>query len=371
MKKTKILLIMLIMVSLILFSCSKDNTGPGNAKPGIPSNPNPEDNVTSVSIYTDLSWECSDPDGDSLTYDVYFGISSNPPLVNSGQSSTTYDPGNLNEETTYYWQIVAHDDHSYSTTDDIWNFITGTTPEPPEMIYVQGGTFEMGDHYNEGNSDELPVHSVYLDSYYIGKYEVTQAEYEAVVGINPSYNIGDNLPVESVNWYDAVTFCNLKSQQEGLTPCYNLNDWSCDFSANGYRLPTEAEWEYAARGGVNWTDDYRFSGCHVSYDLLNHAWYSSNSSSQPHPVGTKLPNQIGIYDMSGNVFERCNDWYDSNYYSSSSSSNPHGPSSGNYRIMRGGSWWSGIIRCRVAYRGYGNPDVGFSGGGFRLMRPVE
>ncbi len=126
--------------------------------------------------------------------------------------------------------------------------VTGASSE---IIFVQGGTFEMGDHYNEGYYDELPVHSVTLDDFFIGNYEVFQAEYEAVVGTNPSYFIGDDLPVEQVSWYDAVTFCNLKSQQEGLTPCYNLDDWSCDFSANGYRLPTEAEWEYAARGGAN------------------------------------------------------------------------------------------------------------------------
>ena len=124
MKKTKIFLIMLIMLSLILFSCSKDSTGPGNEKPGIPSNPNPEDNATDVSVTPTLSWECIDPDGDPLTYDVYFGTSSNPLLVNSGQSSTTYDPGTLNEETTYYWKIVTHDDHDNTTTGDIWEFTT-------------------------------------------------------------------------------------------------------------------------------------------------------------------------------------------------------------------------------------------------------
>ncbi len=331
--------------------------------PNPPTNPLPSDNATSVSIYTNLSWDCTDPDGDTLTYDVYFGTSSDPPLVNSGQSNTTYDPGTLNNEVTYYWKIKAHDDHSNSTTGDIWEFETRG-----EMIFVQGGTFEMGDHYNEGGSDELPVHSVTLDDFYIGKYEVTQTEYEAVVGNNPSYFSGDDLPVEQVTWCDAVTFCNLKSQQEGLTPCYNLNDWSCDFSANGYRLPTEAEWEYAARGGINWTDDYRYSGCHEYSDLPDYAWYYSNSGYHTHEVGTRLPNQLDIYDMSGNVWEWCNDWYHRNYYFSSPSNNPQGPASGYFRINRCGSCLFPAGNCKVADRDYFFPDAGWDDLGFRFVR---
>lgn len=342
------------------------NVTTSNQPPTPPSNPFPAHNASSVSIYTDLSWECTDPDGDSLTFDVYFGTSPNPPLLEQGWADTTYVLDELLPETPYYWKIVAHDDHSNSTTGNIWNFITGTTPEG--MIFVQGGSFEMGDHYFEGDEDELPVHSVYLDSYYIGKFEVTQAEYEAVVGSNPSYFIGDDLPVDHVNWFSAVTFCNLKSQQEELTPCYNLDDWSCDFSANGYRLPTEAEWEYAARGGVNWTDDYRYSGCHEISDLPDYAWYSSNSSSQTHPVGTKLPNQIEIHDMSGNVFEWCWDWYSSTYYSSSPSSNPQGPTSGDRRVLIGGGWYYSDNNCRVANRGSGSPGNGLGNYGFRLVR---
>jgi len=237
-----------------------------------------------------------------------------------------------------------------------------------EMIFVQGSTFDMGDHYFEGFGDELPVHSVFLDSYYISNYEVTQAEYEAVVGINPSYFVGYDLPVEQVSWYDAVTFCNLKSQQEGLTECYDLNDWSCDFGVNGYRLPTEAEWEYAARGGVNWTDDYRYSGCHDSSVIPDYAWILSNSSDQTHTVGAKLPNQLEIYDMSGNVREWCNDWYNSDYYSSSPSSNPHGPNSDDSRVLRGGSWEQYDSECRVAFREHLLPDIGSAAIGFRILR---
>jgi len=223
----------------------------------------------------------------------------------------------------------------------------------------------MGDHFNEGNSNELPVHEVTLNSFYIGQYEVTQAEYESLMGSNPAHDngIGDNYPVYWVTWYNAVEYCNALSIQEGLTPCYDLSDWSCDFSEDGYRLPTEAEWEYAARGGVNWTDNYRYSG--TTDNLGNYAWYNG---SQSHEVGTKLPNQLDIYDMSGNVSEWCNDWSLSSYYSSSPANNPTGPDSGSLRVIRSGGWVSNANYCRVANRGYGYPDVSYSMIGFRILR---
>jgi formylglycine-generating enzyme len=241
---------------------------------------------------------------------------------------------------------------------------------PEGMIYVQGGTFEMGDHINEGQSDELPVHDVTLASFLIGQYEVTQSEYASVVGSNPSFNygVGDNYPVYYVSWSNAVSFCNLKSQQEGLAECYDLNDWSCDFDANGYRLPTEAEWEYAARGGINWQDNLRYSGCHNESDLINYAWYSSNSNGQSHEVGTKLPNQLDIHDMSGNIWEWCNDWYEDSYYSNGSSINPTGPASGNLRVLRGCGWSYYAVYCRVASRYNYNPTYATYSNGFRIVR---
>ena len=241
-----------------------------------------------------------------------------------------------------------------------------------EMVFVQGGTFEMGDHFDEGWSQEFPVHSVTLDNFYISGYEVTQAEYEAIVGNNPAsgYGVGDNYPVYNVSWFDAVTFCNLKSQQEGLTPCYDLNDWICDFSANGYRLPTEAEWEYAARGGINWEDNYRYSGCLDENDLMDYAWYFGNSSpNSSHEVGTKLPNQLArCYDMSGNLWEWCNDWYDSSYYLSSPTNNPTGPGSGSSRVLRSGSYPSDAFLCRVTFRDGIEPTYNHYILGFRICK---
>ena len=268
---------------------------------------------------------------------------------------------------TYSYRVLAF----YQMYNSAYsNNVTWSIPVPEGMIFVLGGTFDMGDHYNEGSSDELPVHSVYLDSYYINKYEVTQTEYEAVVGSNPSYFGGNNLPVEQVSSFDAITFCNLKSQQEGLTPCYNLDDWSCDFSANGYRLPTEAEWEYAARGGVNWTDDYKYSG--TTNELGMYAWYSLGET---HPIGTKLPNQLEIHDMSGNVLEWCWDRHDTIYYQTCQNQgtvlNPTGPGIGNYRVLRGGSWVHNGFSCRVAARNYNNFYSFVNHIGFRLARSFE
>ncbi|MEA1972993.1 MAG: SUMF1/EgtB/PvdO family nonheme iron enzyme, partial [Candidatus Cloacimonadota bacterium] len=218
---------------------------------------------------------------------------------------------------------------------------------PESFVFVKGGTFQMGS--KNGQSDEKPVHSVTIgengDSrvqtgFYIGKYEVTQKEWKDVMGNNPSNWKGDNLPVERVSWYDAVEFCNKKSKKEGLQKCYSGSgkNIKCNFFANGYRLPTEAEWEYAARGGnlANGLDlrngektYYKYSG---SNNIKDVAWYYGNSGSQTHSVGQKQPNKLGIYDMSGNVGEWCNDWYDSSYYNSSPISNPHGANSGSYRV---------------------------------------
>ena len=240
-------------------------------------------------------------------------------------------------------------------------------PNCGEVILVMGGTFQMGS--NNGNKGEKPVHDVTLSDYYIGKYQVTQKEWQEVMGNNPSSFKGDNLPVESVSWYDAVEFCNKKSRAEGLTLCYTGSGKStkCNFSANGYRLPTEAEWEYAARGGVKTQNSasYKYSGSN-NIDVV--AWYWDNASKKTHSVGGKKANELGIYDMTGNVSEWCNDWYDSSYYKNSPKNNPQGASSGSPRVHRGGSWYHGARLCRVANR-YGNrPDRSDCYLGFRLLR---
>ncbi|HQO09088.1 MAG TPA: SUMF1/EgtB/PvdO family nonheme iron enzyme [Clostridiales bacterium] len=207
----------------------------------------------------------------------------------------------------------------------------------PEMVFVEGGTFQMGS--TSGDQDEKPVHNVTLSDFYIGKTEVTQAQYQAVIGENPCCFKDDNLPIVNVSWYDAVNFCNRLSEMEGLDICYSENDFkiTCNFKAKGYRLPTEAEWEYAARGGNN-SKGYKYSGSNNADDV------ASEYGSNPYSVAAKQPNEIGIYDMSGNVWEWCFDWYRS--YMNSPSNNPTGPSSG-YNIICSGIWDHFVGFCRV------------------------
>ncbi len=258
---------------------------------------------------------------------------------------------------------------------------------PPEMVFVQGGTFEMGctPEQTDCDGDESPVHEVTLTDFYIGKYEVTQAQWAAIVPeYAPDYSQygqGDTHPAYYISWYDAVTFCNRLSQQEGYTPVYYadpgftqvydaLDDGSgtvyWDPTANGYRLPTEAEWEYAARGGAQ-SEGYQYSG---SDDINEVAWWDVNSDNSvlSQPAGTKAPNELGVYDMSGNVWEWCWDWYGSGYYDASPACAPLGPTGGSFRVLRGGSWVSSARYCRVANRIGVTPGDRRYGIGFRLSR---
>ena len=215
-----------------------------------------------------------------------------------------------------------------------------------EMVWVGGGTFRMGATSEQGSDayfNEKPVHSVTLSGYYIGKTEVTQALWKAVMGSNPSYFKGDNLPVECVRWNDCQEFIR------------KLNS----LTGQNFRLPTEAEWEFACRGGNN-SRGYKYSGSNY---IDNVAWYRDNSGDKTHPVATKSPNELGIYDMSGNVNEWCNDWYGG--YTSGRQTNPKGPYDGSGRVLRGGSW--NIARdCRSSLRCYGGSTIRINFLGLRL-----
>jgi formylglycine-generating enzyme required for sulfatase activity len=237
-------------------------------------------------------------------------------------------------------------------------------PVPDNMVLVEGGTFEMGSA--NGLDNETPVHQVRISSFYMSKYEVTQQEYQAVMGINPSYFKGDNLPVETVSWYEAIEYCNKLSVKEGLTPAYRGSGDSvvCDLKASGYRLPTEAEWEYAAKGGSRETMVYEYSGSN-SVDAVG--WHRGNSGETTHPVGGKVPNSLGLYDMSGNVWEWCWDWYGD--YGSGAQTDPVGAVSGALRVRRGGSWFGYGWYARSAYRYYFTPSSRYGNLGFRLVRP--
>jgi len=249
-----------------------------------------------------------------------------------------------------------------------------------EMVLVKGGTFQMGNTRgdSEGDSDEKPVHTVRLSyDYYMGKTEVTFNEYDAyceVMGKNKEDDEGwgrGNRPVIGVSWYDAIAYCNWLSEKEGLSKAYdsigNLLDkngrQTTDITqVEGYRLPTEAEWEYAARGGHKRTSATKYAG---SNSISTVAWYRDNSGRKNHEVGQKAPNELGLYDMSGNVWEWCHDWYDD--YPSTNQTNPTGSDSISFRVLRSGSWGNDADLCRVAFRGHGSPDDG-NYLGFRIAR---
>jgi formylglycine-generating enzyme required for sulfatase activity len=320
-------------------------------------------------------------------------------------------------------------------TEDFYFRAPASVPEPrtstpANMVYVEGGTFQMGS--NDGESDEKPVHHVTVSSFYISKYELTVGEFKSFVNAtgyqttaeleggaygykdgswnyyqgynwkNPGFSQNDNHPVTCISWYDAVSYCNWRSQQEGFSPCYTINKnskdasntnssdnykWSVSVncSANGYRLPTEAEWEYAARSrgknykhawGNNETPIFNGEKAANVADESAKKQYSSWSIFSDYddgyiwtgPVGSFAANELSIYDLSGNVWEWCWDWYDSSYYATSPDSDPRGTGSGSWRLIRGGSWHSNPSYLRVCYRISNRPSSSDSDIGVRLFR---
>jgi formylglycine-generating enzyme required for sulfatase activity len=328
---------------------------------------------------------------------------------------------------------------------------------PDDFVYIPNGTFQMGDSIGDGFSDERPVHTVQLDSFAMGKFEVTNAQYcqylnSALESSSIHVSAGmvrgsannhlycdtstsssdsqifysggvfsvrtksgrnmSNDPMVCVSWYGAVAYCNWRSQQEGKEICYNTSDpnWPCDFNKHGFRLPTEAEWEYAARGGfagrrfpwgdtishgqANYYSYWEGGRPYIPYDVSTtegcHPLWNDGIYPYTSPVGffdgtmkyktdynwpgsatsyqtTSGSNNYGLYDIAGNVWEWCNDWYSDTYYSSSPPNNPTGPTSGNYRVFRGGSWSYYAGYCRVASRYGGVPDDGSHSFGFRVV----
>jgi formylglycine-generating enzyme len=305
---------------------------------------------------------------------------------------------------------------------------------PPDMVFVPGGTFQMGDSFSEGELDEQPVHTVSLRPFSMSRCETTNGQYcdflndvrdelkvvdggvYALSDRSNSYpycdtharDVGSQIdyngtvfrvrakdgrsmskdPMVVVTWYGAAAYCNWRSQQESRKPCYDPSTWTCDFSKGGYHLPTEAQWEYAARGGLSgkrfpWGNtinhdhaNYRANGSAYSYDTspyTDDTYHPAFDGTYPHtaPAGYFEPNGYGLYDMTGNVGEWCNDWYAGDYYVSSPADNPRGPSSGEYRVLRGGSWYDRANGCRVASRNYNTPSYCIGLHGFRLVRDLD
>ncbi len=281
----------------------------------------------------------------------------------------------------------------------------------PEMVLVKGGTFMMGNPRTsgpyKGDPDEKPPHKVHVNSFYISKYEVTVKEYREFIndksfkefqafrehkmpdppdstwfqghpGVKAYYDqIGkkwwgwqDNHPMQHVTWYDAIAYCNWLSEKLGYEPCYYEKDGGiyCDFSKNGFRLPTEAEWEYAARGG-NKSHNYIFSG---SNDYAQVGWVDETTFlTGPRPVGLKKPNELGIYDMTGNVWEWCYDWYSPMFYKNSPVDNPVNERPTGYRVIRGGGWHYQPAYATVTSRDGPKPSYTNYNYGFRLVRNAK
>jgi formylglycine-generating enzyme required for sulfatase activity len=251
---------------------------------------------------------------------------------------------------------------------------TITTRSGVEMVVIPAGSFEMGSKH--GRDDEKPVHTVWIDAFLMDRHEVTQALWEKVGKAealpNPAHFKGEDLPVEQVTWPQAARFCNARSRFEGLKPCYNEDTAECDFAASGYRLPTEAEWEYACRAG---TTTVYAHGTDLKR-LAEFAWFADNAAKKTHPVGQKKPNAWGLFDMHGNVAEWCNDVYDRDYYKSSPTRNPRGPADGREYVLRGGSWKSTAEALQSAYRlgetpGFSDACLARDAIGFRCVRKTD
>jgi formylglycine-generating enzyme required for sulfatase activity len=315
----------------------------------IPAAPTSLTATAASSSQINLTWQANSSNATAFKIERKTGSGGTYTLLPATVANvTSYSDTGLSASATYYYRINATNstgDSSYSNEISATTLASSGATTTIEMVTIPGGTFTMGDTFGDGYSDEKPTHQVTVSSFSIGKYEVTQGQWQAVMGSNPSYfsSCGSTCPVEQVSWDDIQTFITKLNQQSGKK----------------YRLPTEAEWEYAAQGGAQ---DQKYSGTNDVNVLGNYAWYSTNSNSTPHPVGQKQANSFGLYDMSGNIYEWVNDCYGA--YSSTSQANPIGPTTGSYRVVRGGSWIRGAYYVRASYRNYSGPadrgnDIGF------------
>jgi len=383
-KRTMIVSIALVIIILIS-ACPVINRPPREPKLVSPAN-----GLEIQGTAATLKWNCEEPDGDyPISYDIYLGKNANPSTIiqsnlKSSSSTISYTVNSLEIGATYYWRVIAYDNKGSSRNGPVWRFSTKDLLKPP-LVFVEKGSFTMGDTWGDGYRGELPVHQVTLTyDLEIGKYELNFDEYDAFCDATGRSKPDDwglgrgSRPVIEVSWWDAIAYCNWFSEESGLPVAYRLEGevnegQMLDANGNvttditkvlGYRLPTEAEWEYAARGG-KYNSPYKYSGSDNVNDV---AWYEDNSGWGTHEVGNKAPNELGIYDMSGNVWEWCSDWYGN--YSSSAQTNPYNSTAGSDRVYRGGSCRYSAIGVRVAIRHSYSPAYTYDFLGFRIARTV-
>ncbi len=345
----------------------------------IPNNPPTavDDNAStleSVTVTIDVMANDSDPDGDTISLVSLTAPTNGSAVIVNGQIEYTPPASYIGADTFTY---TIEDSFAAQATATVYMDVVSSITD---MVAIPGGTFEMGDHAGVGYWWEQPVHSVTLDAFFMDKYEVSNLKFadylnNSTVTVSGTgvYQVGgagqnictlsyglnhngstfgidagkDNHPVVNQTWYGAALYCNYLSTVNGSTPCYDEITFACDFTADGFRLPTEAEWEYASRGGEhNPYYQYPWGSDSIS---SNDANYNSNINTTV-DVGSYAANGYGLYDMAGNVWEWCNDWYDSGYYANSPTSNPTGPTSGSRRVFRGGSWYDSTFNLRCAYR---------------------
>lgn len=407
MKKWIPILLTVMLAGMIFWSCSDDDGGtePSNDPPTCTIT-SPADDATFV-IGNNITVNVDAVDADGNILEVRFYI--DDLQKNTDQNlpySYVFNTDTLNTG-THTIKVISKDNDGAETSSQI-NIILTT------MVFISGGTFDMGDQ-NDGISWESPVHSVTVSDFYMGATEVTQSEWSEYMPAEDwsSYGTGDNYPAYYVSWYEIIEYCNLRSIAEGLNPCYSISSstdpmvwgaiptssdstWNaaiCNWSANGYRLPSEAEWEYAARGGFSGqrfpngatishntngdTQANYYGTTSYTYDVSPTTGYHPDFNGAASPVGSFPANGYGLYDMAGNLWEWCWDWYSSSYYSTCNDlgtvSDPYGPTSGSYRVIRGGGWGYDASSCRVPFRLYYNPDNYYTGYeysrlGFRITR---
>lgn len=369
--------LLLLACLLILAGCGKEDT----VTPPVPGVPVLA--TASVDSVTSVSARC----GGLIASDGGAAITARGVCWSTGELPTISDSKTIDSsgagryssrltrlaaKTTYRVRAYASNSAGTGYGSEV---VFRTPSHAGAMVFIPAGAFIMGDITGRaGQAIERPVHEVTIShGFFMGRTEVTQAQWKAVTGSKPRRDLGDNMPITLVDWNEAFAFCNQLSIQDGYDTCYRGSGAAvaCDFASNGYRLPTEAEWEYACRAGTQsdyYTGIWSLDGFGCTPSLDPAGWYSCNANIQLHDIGMKKDNAFGLYDMHGNVYEMCWDWFSDAYYTSTAVTDPRGPAAGSERICRGGSYLDNPTRCRSAYRGTSSPDARTVNKGFRVVR---